>query len=392
MPMISSVVLRSAGLRVVAIGFAVALVACGPSPETAPPVAAKPDPMMVTASPAVSGLLSVQVVKPEPVQQVFRVAGRVDFDEKRVSRIGTTVPGRVTELNAWLGQEVKTGAKLASLSSADLSAVQLTYLKAHAQTQLLTRSVERARALLAADVIGSAELQRRQNELEVAEAEKRAAADQLRMLGMADASLSKIESSGAISSVKPLLSTQNGTVVERKVSVGQVVQPADILYVIADLSQVRVVAEVPEQEARGLALGQQINIDIPALGERRDARITYVSPTVNPETRTILVRTELENAKRLLKPAMLATVEIAGEAIPRLALPASAVVRENNLDHVFVETTAGTYRLTPVVLGHPGRTARGDELRPVVEGLEAGARVVMDGAFHLNNERKRVAQ
>ncbi|NBU12141.1 MAG: efflux RND transporter periplasmic adaptor subunit [Betaproteobacteria bacterium] len=348
--------------------------------------------MMVTASSAVSGLLSVQVVKPEPVQQVFRVAGRVDFDEKRVSRIGTTVPGRVTELNAWLGQDVKTGAKLASLSSADLSAVQLTYLKAHAQTQLLTRSVERARALLAADVIGSAELQRRQNELEVAEAEKRAAADQLRMLGMADASLSKIESSGAISSVKPLLSTQNGTVVERKVSVGQVVQPADILYVIADLSQVRVVAEVPEQEARGLALGQQINIDIPALGERRDARITYVSPTVNPETRTILVRTELENAKRLLKPAMLATVEIAGEAIPRLALPASAVVRENNLDHVFVETTAGTYRLTPVVLGHPGRTARGDELRPVVEGLEAGARVVMDGAFHLNNERKRVAQ
>ncbi|NBT07131.1 MAG: biotin/lipoyl-binding protein, partial [Betaproteobacteria bacterium] len=153
----------------------------------------------------------------EPVQQVFRVAGRVDFDEKRVSRIGTTVPGRVTELNAWLGQDVKTGAKLASLSSADLSAVQLTYLKAHAQTQLLTRSVERARALLAADVIGSAELQRRQNELEVAEAEKRAAADQLRMLGMADASLSKIESSGAISSVKPLLSTQNGTVVERKV-------------------------------------------------------------------------------------------------------------------------------------------------------------------------------
>jgi len=189
-----------------------------------------------------------------------------------------------------------------------------------------------------------------------------------------------------------VLSTQAGTVVERNVALGQVVQPSDPLFVVADLSVVRVIADVPEQEARGLAQGQQINIDIPALGQKRTARLNYVSPTVNPDTRTILVRTELDNRDRALKPAMLATVEIAGSPQPRIALPPAAVVRENNTDHVFVEVGAGKFKMRPVVLGHMARDADGEEVRPVMEGVSPSDRVVLEGAFHLNTQRKSVNQ
>jgi len=384
---------RSSTLVRTLLGLAMAgtLTACG-KPEEKVVEAPPPDPMLVEAVESLAASLRVEEVQPAPVSPIFRVAGRIDFDERRISRISTTVPGRITDLRVILGQNVGNGAVLATLTSANLGEAQLAYLKANSQVQLMRRSVERAKALYVADVIGSAELQRRENELEVAEAEKRGAADQLKLLGLRDGTLSSIEASGSISSVKPVLSTQAGTVVERNVALGQVVQPSDPLFVVADLSVVRVVAEVPEQEARGVEIGQSVNIDIPALGVRRVAKLNYVSPIVNPDTRTILVRTDLDNRDGSLKPAMLATVEVAAVADDRIALLPSAIVRENNTDHVFVEVGTRKYRLKPVVLGHIARGADGEEVRPVLEGVQAGERVVIDGAFHLNNQRKGAVQ
>ncbi len=362
------------------------LIACS-EPPPPPPAAAPRDPMLVSIAEDFGVPVSHIEVQPQSLREVVRVAGRVDFNELTLARVGTTVPGRVAAIDVVIGQTVQRGSRLATLTSSDLSSVQLAYLKAHAQVQLMTRSVERARALLEADVIGSAELQRRQNELEVAEAEKRAASDQLRQLGLGDEAMRRIEDSGAISSVKPVLSTQSGTVVERNVALGQVVQPSDTLFVVADLSRLRVVAEIPEQEARGVQLGQAVAIDIPALAKRREGKLVFISDTVNPDTRTILVRTELDNADRTLKPAMLATVMIGTKPLEALAVPPSAVVRENNADHVFIVVGPNEYRLVPVKLGHIAEDAEGREVRPVVRGLEPGAKVVVEGAFHLNNER-----
>ncbi len=375
------------------MGLALAgtLAACS-KPEEKPVAAARPDPMLVEAGESLVASLKIEVAEPAPISPIFRVAGRIDFDEQRISRISTTVPGRITDLKVILGQSVGKGTTLATLTSANLGDAQLAYIKANSYVQLMRRSVERAKALFAADVIGSAELQRRENELEVAEAEKRGAADQLKLLGLRDGTLENLERTGSISSVKPVLSTQAGTVVERNVALGQVVQPSDLLFVVADLSMVRVVADVPEQEARGIAPGQQIGIDVPALGMRREARLDYVSPTVNPDTRTILVRTDLDNRDRSLKPAMLATVEIAGAPVDRIYLLPSAVVRENNTDHVFVEISPGKFRMRPVSLGHIARGPDGEEVRPVLEGVAKGERVVVDGAFHLNSQRKSVNQ
>ncbi|MBV8158358.1 MAG: efflux RND transporter periplasmic adaptor subunit [Dyella sp.] len=334
--------------------------------------------------------LKVAPVSASPFSEMLRVAGRIDFDEQRVSRIGASVTGRVTDLYAVLGQEVKAGQVLARLHSSELGAAQMAFLKAEAQNTLQARNAERARQLFAADVIGRAELQRRESEYAISAAETRAYRDQLRVLGMSAAAIAALSKSGSIDSYSPVFSSISGTVVERSVAQGQVVQPADALYTVADLSHVWVVAEVPEQQAAQVAEGQSVDIEVPSLANsngRITGKLIYVGRTVNPQSRTVLVRTELQNKEGRLKPAMLATMLIAGKPVEQLVVPGSAVVRDGNDEQVYVEAGDGNYRLTKVKLG-----AESDGMRVVQGGIKAGDRVVVEGAFHLDNERKRLEQ
>lgn len=368
------------------LGASLLLGACSEESDTAAPTAAAApvDPNLVQAGDNLGNIIKLGTVSRMELSDTLRVAGQVDFDEQRVTRIGATVTGRVTELTAMLGQQVKVGDTLAVLNSTELGAAQLAYMKARAQAQLNERNVERAQQLFAADVIGSAELQRRESELSISRAEMRAAADQLRVLGVSSKSLEKLTSTGAINSVSPVVATMAGTVVERLVAQGQVVQPSEVMFTVADLSRVWVEAEVPEQQAAAVRPGQTIQVEIPALGQQLTAKLIFIADTVNPMTRTIMVRSELDNSDRSLKPAMLATVLIQGRPTARLVVPDTAIVRENNKDYLFVEVGPQQFKLTEVALGPAIGT-----LRPVLGGVAEGTKVVTEGAFHLNNERKR---
>lgn len=363
------------------------LAGCGKSKTDAPP-SARPDPAMVAPGEELQAGLKVAAIGRAPVADTLHVAGRIAFDEQRIARIGATVTGRVADLNAELGDAVKPGAVLAVIHSTELTAAQLAYLKSQSTAELNRRAVERARVLLANDVIGSAELQRRETELALADAERKAAADQLRVLGLSDKSIEALGRKGAISSTTPVAATITGVVVERKVTPGQVVQPSDALFTVADLSRLWAVAQVPEEQSGQARVGQQVTIEVPALdGEQVRGKVIYVGQTVNPQTRTVLVRIALDNVDGRLKPDMLATMLIDGRPKEQLVVPASAVVREDNTDYVFVAVAGEEvrYRLTKVNLGPEGKG-----LRPVLGGLDVGARIVVDGAFHLNNERRRV--
>ncbi|SNS96317.1 membrane fusion protein, cobalt-zinc-cadmium efflux system [Noviherbaspirillum humi] len=359
----------------------------GPGAAQAAP-AAKPaaDPALVSATEEMMRQIGVSPVGSLPITQTLRIAGRIEFDEQRMARIGANVIGRVTDLHATLGQPVKAGDLLAQLHSTELGTSQLAYLRARAQADLHKRNVERAQLLLSAGVIGEAELQKRQSELAIAEAEKRAAADQLRVQGMTPRAIEAMGKSGAINSVSQVFATAPGVVVERRLALGQVIQPADALFTIADLSHVWAVAQVPEQQISKVQVGQRVTIEVPALGnEKLEGKLVYVGDTVDPEQRTVTVRTELANPERRLKPEMLATMLIESRPEQKLAVPASAVLRENDEDHVLQDQGERRFRLVKVKLGpeHAG-------MRPVESGLKDGDRIVAEGAFHLNNERKRM--
>lgn len=322
-----------------------------------------------------------------PIAETLRVAGQISFDENRLARIGATITGRVIDIDVNVGAAVDKGSVLANINSSELSTQQLAYLKALSQLDLARRNADRAKSLFEADVISAAEFQRRQAEYQIAMAESNAAADQLKLLGVSPAAISKLGSKGTINSVTPVVSTLRGVVVERNLNQGQVVQPADVLFVVADLSRLWAVAQVPEQQVSQVKPGQSVSLEIPALGnEKRVGKLIHVGQTVNPETRTVLVRTELDNSDGQLKPAMLATMLIEAKPVDRLVIPERAVVRENDADHVFVADEGGSFRLRPVKLG-----ISQDNYRIVLSGLKTGEKVVVDGAFHLNNERNRQA-
>lgn len=345
------------------------------------------DPALVAPGPELLAQLQLADVSIRPVAETLRVAGRIDFDEQRLARIGATVTGRVTQIDALLGQEVKKGEVLARLNSSELSSQQLAYLKARSQLELNRRNAERAQALYDADVIAAAEVQRRASEYQISVAETRAAADQLHILGVSPAAVERLGKDGAVDSVTPVVATLAGVVVERKLAQGQVVQPADTLFVVADLSRLWAVAQVPEQQVSQVKVGQSVSIEVPALGnERLVGKLIFVGQTINPETRTVLVRTELDNRDGRLKPAMLASMLIEAKPVERMVVPSSAVVRESDEDHVFVAEGDGVFRLLKVKLG-PELAG----MRVVLSGLKGHEKLVVNGAFHLNNERNRKA-
>lgn len=379
----------SLSLSATLVAMAIALSACGDkAPATPVSEAPATDPALVTANESMTARLKVAPIVKQPFGEVLRVSGRIDFDRERIARIGASVTGRVTDIKAELGQSVKPGDMLARLHSSELGTAQLSYLKAQAQNELQANNRERARQLFAADVIGRGELQKRENEYSVAAAERRAARDQLNVLGVPDSAINRLGTDGQISSFSPVVSTMRGSVVELNVSIGQVVQPAQALFTVADLSHVWAVAEVPEQQADLVALGQMAEIEVPALGNTKfTGKLIYVGQIVNPDTRTVLVRTALANPEGRLKPAMLASMLIASRPSEQVVIPNSAVVRTEDKDVVYVETKPGTYRATDVKLGQSY-----NGIRVVQSGVREGDRVVVEGAFHLNNQRTGIVQ
>lgn len=314
----------------------------------------------------------------------IQVPSRVQVDEERTAQIGSYVTGRIINMFVILGDYVKAGDRLARITSPDLTQSQLAYLRAASRVVVTQKAADRARHLLAADAIPVAEVERRQSELEIAQAELGAAIDQLRLLGMSDADLKEITKKGKILPWLDVKATREGYVIARNVMVGQVVQPADPLFQVADLSLVWVVGDVPEQIARDVRIGQHVEINVPAIGSNNlDGVIIFVSDTVNRLTRTVMTRVMVENTERKLKPDMLANMHITDAQHKTLVVPEAAVVRELNQDYVFIAISDDRFQRVPVELGPEVAS-----FRPVLSGVTIEQRIVMEGAFHLDSERK----
>ena len=375
-------------LRIFILLSTLVLVGCGDDEQAVSSEAAglldTEDLNQITLDPEMAKRVKVGQLQLVQLAAQLQVPSQIKVDEQKLIRVGANVTGRIIEVNAQLGDDVDAGAALASISSPELTRAQLDYLRANSLTQLNARAAKRAELLLAADVIGRAELQRREAELQVSRAELSAAQDQLRLLGVVESAVKELVRRGRILPSVAITVSKSGTVIERNVLVGQVVQPSDRLFKVADLSTVWAVGDVPEHNARNVMEGQHVAINVPALGNvTLDGRIVFVSDTINPLTRTVTVRTVVKNPGRKLKPSMLASMIIKESPRERLVVPETAVVRESNQDYVFIAESETQFQRVPVELGHVI-----EKVRPVLEGLSVGQTIVMDGAFHLDNERK----
>ena len=353
--------------------------------DRSPAIKSVQDPNVVIVNDDLRNMITDGRIYTGSFVEELRASGRIDFNELFLSRIGANVTGRVSEILGIPGQVVKQGDILAKITSTELTQSQLAYLKARSASQLADQAANRARILYKEDVIALAELQRRESEASSAKAEFRAANDQLRVQGMDQPSIDRLAKSGLIESTNNVIATIPGEIVERKINKGQVVQPAEALFTVADLSSLWAVSEIPESNAYLIHKGQKITLIIPALRNAEvEGVVAHVDSIVNPQTRTVVVRMEVPNKDGLIKPGMLATMMIESQPTERLLVPASAVIREDNHDHVFIRQDDETYRMVTVKLGPEGKG-----YRPVISGLKEGQEIAVNGAFHLNAERKR---
>ncbi|HQR16958.1 MAG TPA: efflux RND transporter periplasmic adaptor subunit [Gemmatimonadales bacterium] len=302
-------------------------------------------------------------VEAGPLQREVRTVAQVTYDETRVSTVTLKVDGWVERLFVdATGQAVRRGDPLLELYSPMVVSAEREYLVARALVADVGRGTGAAQAG-ALDLLASA--RRRLLYWDVPEAE-----------------LARLEQSGAVGKTVTFTAPASGVVVEKPVLAGQQVMAGEPLYKIADLSRVWLEGEVFERDLPDARLGLEVTAELPALpGARRRGRITYVYPTLNPETRTGRIRVELANPDLILKPGMYATIWFRAPTRRVLSVPRAAVLVTGERNLVFVKDTSGMLSPRQVTLG----AATADRIE-ILSGLAAGEQVVASGTFLVDAE------
>ena len=335
-----------------------------PSSGTASPAAAVGSPVMLTAADARRIGVTFATVSSGALAKEVRTVGQVTFDETRVRTIALKVDGFVERLIvSSTGQAVATGQPLLTIYSPMLVTAQ--------EELLLAKRLQ-------SDVSGaSAETRRSADDL-LSSARRR-----LSYWDISNDEISEIERSGEVRKTLTLRAPVGGYVLEKNVLAGQKIMAGDALYKVADLSTLWVEGEVFEQDLSTIHVGGSVQADFDALpGDHRAGRISYVYPTLNPDTRTVRVRVVLSNPNLTLKPGMYATLRIAGrERANVLTVPRSAVLSTGERSIVFVRDATGQLTPREVALG----TSTDDRIE-VLRGLSAGETVVASATFLVDAE------
>jgi len=330
----------------------------------------------------------VEAVQLMPITGDLSLPGKVQYSEDRYAKISSPVVGRVVEVRAKLGDKVAAGQVLLSIESADIGAAYSDFVKAESDLQLTKRNYELAKDLYETKALSKKDLVQAENDYLKAQAEFRRARGRLLALRVPAAELDKPRTERLITSRFDLKSPLTGTVVERNVTVGLMVgaDPTQMLYTIADLNVLQVVAEVYERDLSRVSKGTPVTVTVEAYpDETFSGTIVYVGDVVDPTTRTIKVRCNVTNHDLKLKPEMFARVRLkTGSSMPVLALPKQAVIEVGGQAFVFVQAADGRYLRRPVITG----TMSGDSIE-IREGLQAGERVVVKGALLLKSEQEK---
>lgn len=297
------------------------------------------------------------------LNKTLRVTGRIEIDERRTYTIAPKFEGWVERLYVnTTGQAVTKGQPLFDVYSPDLVSTQREYALA----------VQGLAALQQADDEAKQSMQQLAT----------ASATRLKNWDIAVAQSGVSVSNEARPRVT-FHAPATGIVLEKKAIQGMRFMPGEMLYQIADLSSVWVIAEVPEQDIGRVQLGSRAQITADAWPDRTfDGKVAFIYPTLNSATRTVQVRMEITNPKGLLKPAMFASAQIeAGKAGKVLSVPTSAVIDSGTRQVVLVRLAEGRFEPRAVTLG-----SRSDNYVEVLTGIAEGEQVVTSANFLLDSE------
>jgi len=296
--------------------------------------------------------------------RTLRVAGTLQVDERRQWTVSPKFEGWITTLHVGTtGATVHRGEALLEVYSPDLVGAEEDYRVAVAALNSLQGADREAR--------------------DGAEALVRSSAARLENFGIAATDLPALRDGAAPRRNLVLRAERDGVVLEKAARAGMRFAAGEALYQLADLSTLWLVASVAEQDLALVRLGSRATATVVAYPGRSFAgAVTFVSPVLQPETRTAQVRIELANPAGLLKPAMYGAVDLpVGRAAPCLAVPESALLDTGTRQIVLIDRGGGSFEPREVRVG-----AHGDGYAEILGGLAAGERVVVDGNFLIDAE------
>ena len=369
------------------------------------------NPAPTTASTATSDEASrhaveTEIVAPQPIAGIIRATGKILVSENRVAMIGPVHEGRLVALYAGQGSRVSKGQKLAELESADIDQAEADYLKALADAENARRTsaaevkfaqatYERTKMLYEKTITAGKNLQSAEHDLELAKASAAnsvastkaaltSARRHLLILGLKDSAIDALAGKPSLAATFSLTSPIAGIVVERNATIGATVGTDANLFKIIDLSRVWIDANVFEKDLQRVKLGQEVKVSVTAFpGTTFSGKVILVASVVDPETRSVKVRTEVPNPDGRLKPEMFANVEIITDLHrAAISIPQSAVLTDGGKTIVFV-AEGGGYKRRVVTAGMQS----GDRIE-IIEGLKEGEKVVVKGNYLLLQQGK----
>lgn len=336
----------------------------------------------VTLLPEQRARVRVAAITLAPMRPTVQTTGTVAFNGERSTQVLAPVSGPITRILVNPGVYVRRGQALAHVTSPDFANAMAAYRKAQAAYRNAQRVAELDVQLFRNDAIARREMEQAQTDAAAAAADRDAAMEQMRALGVDEASVAAVrDNRPARASAAVIRAPIEGTVVERLVNPGQLIQAGTTpAFTITDLSTVWVLANVFETDIGLVAAGETASITTGASPTPVTGRVTYVGSLVDPASKATSVRIVAPNPRGLLKRDMLVNVTIhAAESRNALLVPTSAVLRDNqNLPFVYVALPNDRFARRPIQLG-----LRSGDQYEATSGLGAGERVVVDGALFL---------
>ncbi len=334
---------------------------------------------------ALESRVETAVVNYSDAKPELILSGKVAYGEDRYSRISSPLQGRVLEVRAKLGDRVKAGDVLLVIDSPDISAAYSDFVKEASDLEYTARAYELAKDLFENKALPMKDYKQAENDLIKAKAEFRRAKEKLLSLRVPAGELEKPLAQQKITARFEMKSPLTGTVVERNVTPGQSVggDVSQVLFTVADLEKLQVVADVYERDLDLVRVGQVAGVTVEAYrGTSFPAAIASVGDVVDPVSRTIKVRAWVNNAAQKLKPEMFARLNIeVGDATRFLHVPKEAVLEIDGKEYVLVVAPDGHYVRREVKI----TKASSEQLR-ILDGLSPGERIVTKGAVFIKGQ------
>ena len=314
--------------------------------------------------------------------------GSIDFNEDMTLQVFAPYPGRIVGLSAKVGDDVQKGQTLFTIDSPDLLQAESTMIAAAGVLDFTTRNLARLRELYKTRAVSQKDMEQAVSDQQTAEGALRAARDSVRQFGKSEAEIDRIIAERKADPILVVPSPITGRITARNAAPGLFVQPGNppAPYSVADVDTMWMLANVPENDSPAFRVGQEVKVKVGAFLDRVfEGKIVTVTSVVDPNTRRVLLRSEINDPQHELRSGMFANFVIrTGEPVRSVAVPLDGVVREGDGSQtVWVTADRRRFNQRKVTIG-----LRDEGYRQILEGLQVGELVATEGAIFLSNMLK----